>query len=84
VPHGSLHRTTPRIVFASSVAVYGMPGRGVVGEDDPALPALSCGAHKRMRYAPEPRIEAQFGALPELRTPRECCFRCRIAIAVLQ
>ena len=38
----------PRIVFASSVAVYGPLGPEAVDEDQPARPALSYGAHKRM------------------------------------
>ncbi|MES2944486.1 MAG: NAD-dependent epimerase/dehydratase family protein [Pseudomonadota bacterium] len=39
----------PRVVFASSVAVYGaLPTEGVVDESCPARPALSYGAHKRM------------------------------------
>lgn len=37
-----------RLVFASSVAVYGDLGGGDVHEHQPALPALSYGAHKLM------------------------------------
>lgn len=36
----------PRLVFASTVAVYGDPLPAVVDEQTPALPALSYGAHK--------------------------------------
>lgn len=39
----------PRVVFASSVAVYGaLPTEGAVDESCPVRPALSYGAHKRM------------------------------------
>ena len=38
----------PRIVFASSIAVYGPLGPGVVGEDVVPHPAISYGAHKLM------------------------------------
>jgi nucleoside-diphosphate-sugar epimerase len=37
----------PRLVFASTVAVYGDPLPAWVDEDTPAVPALSYGAHKR-------------------------------------
>lgn len=37
-----------RLVFASSVAVYGPLGSGAVHEDQPAQPALTYGAHKLM------------------------------------
>ena len=39
----------PRVVFASSVAVYGaLPSHGSVDESWPTRPALSYGAHERM------------------------------------
>jgi nucleoside-diphosphate-sugar epimerase len=38
--------TRPRLVFASTIAVYGETLPAVVGEDTPCLPALSYGAHK--------------------------------------
>jgi nucleoside-diphosphate-sugar epimerase len=36
----------PRVVFASTVAVYGDPLPAVVDDDTPARPAMSYGAHK--------------------------------------
>jgi nucleoside-diphosphate-sugar epimerase len=38
----------PRVVFASSIAVYGSLGPGSVTEDQPPRPAISYGAHKLM------------------------------------
>ncbi|HEU4460040.1 MAG TPA: NAD-dependent epimerase/dehydratase family protein [Methylibium sp.] len=39
----------PRLVFASSVAVYGaLPADGAIDEDQPLAPLLSYGAHKQM------------------------------------
>ena len=39
----------PRVVFASSVAVYGsLPASGMVDESQPAQPTLAYGAHKLM------------------------------------
>ena len=38
----------PRIVFASTIAVYGPLGRDTVTEDQRAQPAISYGAHKLM------------------------------------
>ncbi len=41
-------RQRPRVVFASSVAVYGdMDGRPI-GSDSPTRPTITSGAHKRM------------------------------------
>lgn len=40
--------TVARLVFASSVAVYGPLGTEAVHEDQPAQPALTYGAHKLM------------------------------------
>ncbi|PHR25359.1 MAG: epimerase [Hoeflea sp.] len=39
---------TPRVVFASTIAVYGPMGPEAVTEDHPAIPAISYGAHKLM------------------------------------
>lgn len=36
----------PRVVFASSIAVYGLPGPRLVSEDQAPCPATSYGAHK--------------------------------------
>lgn len=38
----------PRVVFASTIAVYGALGRDVVNEDQPAHPQISYGAHKQV------------------------------------
>lgn len=43
------NNSPPRVVFASSVAVYGaLPNEGAVDESCAVRPALSYGAHKRM------------------------------------
>lgn len=42
---------TPRLVFTSSIAVYGKPGAAVVSDDTPPSPTLSYGAHKVMGEA---------------------------------
>lgn len=38
----------PKLVFASSIGVYGVPMPAVIDEDTVALPSLSYGAHKLM------------------------------------
>lgn len=38
----------PRVVFASSIAVYGPLGRDAVDEDQPTRPTLDYGSHKRI------------------------------------
>jgi nucleoside-diphosphate-sugar epimerase len=38
----------PRFVFASSVAVYGVPMPSLIDENTPAAPSISYGAHKRI------------------------------------
>ena len=48
VTHGREQRQVPRVVFASSVAVYGPLGAELVSEDAPPRPATSYGAHKLM------------------------------------
>lgn len=45
---GRRQRRAPRLVFASSVAVYGPLGAETVHEDQPPRPAISYGAHKLM------------------------------------
>ena len=38
----------PRVVYASSIAVYGDMGAGPVSSETPARPLITYGAHKRM------------------------------------
>lgn len=40
------HGNGPRLIFASTVAVYGDPLPAIVDEDTPARPVMSYGAHK--------------------------------------
>jgi D-erythronate 2-dehydrogenase len=56
----------PRVVYASSVAVYGdMDGRPI-GVDSPARPTSTYGAHKRMAEIAS-RIIPEGASFPELR-----------------